>query len=106
MKAIFVDKQAAIIHTEEAMTQTPPFISIAFFGEGHMLVPQDKMLVAKVTIRLFRLLGFNDNKIIYQETFNKEIFDVLRKQQIPFSKDSMPEGGLNKPILTIEKEEK
>ena len=80
MKAVFLDYDGIIIHEEE-MTQTPPFISIPYFGKGNVIVPGQKMKIAKVTIRLYRLLGFNDSKIIYQQMPKKELFAILQKQK-------------------------
>lgn len=102
MKGIFLDREQIKIREIE-MTQTPPFISIPEFGEGREMAPGKKLMMAKVTIRLYRLLGFHDSALIYQETPAKEVFAILRKQQIPFSKDSFPEGEMDKQIVSIEK---
>lgn len=103
MKARFFDKQGVIVR-EILMVETPEIVSIPEIGEGREVIPGKAMMIAKFILRLYAFQGIHDGNIIYKETPAREIFRIIQKKQIPFSKDSFTKGSLDKNIIVIEPE--
>jgi len=103
MKARFFDNKGVIVR-EILMIETPEIVSIPEMGEGREVVPGKAMMIAKFILRLYAFQGVWDGTIIYKETPASQVFRILQKKQIPFSKDSFTKGSLDKNIVVIEPE--
>jgi len=80
MKAIFLDKNCVTVH-EMDLVESPDYYEIPEMGESRAVVPGKAMMMAKLILRVYKLLGVHDGKFVYQEIPKKQIYEILRKKQ-------------------------